>query len=1150
MKRFILVLFGLLTFGYIYAQSLKNDLSLDKYSNQTDIQAFRSITLTNGFHIPVQTGKTVTISISGIPAVLSQPSPGQNYILTRTFRDSIKVGALGNTRSIGQENQTIQYFDGLGRPSQTVELMASPTYKDIVQHVEYDVFGRESTKYLPYADKSGNGSFRADAKAIQGSFYAVGGGWDAAVAKTNQPYAVTVFENSPLNRVLQQGAPGAAWQPPVDRNVVASTTSSGRTVVSEYGTNGSDDVKLWTVNAAGNGANATYYVSGKLYKTVVKNENWVKADGKAGTVEEFTDFDGRVILKRVWNINSQTKVVYPLETQYVYDDFGDLRYVIPPAVTDIKFTEEATDPNFDKYIYAYKYDGLRRVIEKKIPGKGWDHFVYNKNDQLLQEQDAELRKTNKWVVTKYDAIGRVVITGIHQGSHPRDDEQKYINKEAVLWESRDAGQPNYSNLSYPRDNFTVHTITYYDDYSFQNAGLLPAKNITPSTKTNSLVTGVLIYRDNGTLPLLSINYYDDYGNVIQTASQNHLGGTDYVTNTYSFARELLTSSRLHTPKTGTSATIVTTNAYDHVGRLVSTKEKIGAQAEVELASNRYNEIGQLKIRYMGKTQAEPGYVDTTSYTYHERGWAKRIASTNFTMSLMYQDGGTVRQYNGNIAQQIWRFTPSSTTSTFEYSYDKLGRLTSGTNGQNGTASISEVMSYDEMGNIKTLKRDALDVTNYIYNGNKLTGVDGGIKGDYTYYDNGNAKTDRIGMAFTYNYLNLPQTAKKTGVDVAYLYDAAGTKLKKVSKIGTSPSIITTTRDYVGGIEYNNGVIDIIHNSVGYALKSGTNYVYHYNLTDHLGNVRTTLKRGSSATAVDIVQRDNYYPFGKRKVVAGGNNKYLYNGKEIQGELGDQYDYGARFYDAEIGRWNVIDQMAEKYRAFSPYIYTANNPILFVDPDGNDFIIHYGKDKTFVFNGKNQRDAPEDRFVQNVLMMFSYNEKNGGAINTTSIATNSKYQIQVKESQSDNGAYEGATNTINWNPNIAMITENNTVLSPASIFEHEAAHGKSFNDDPTAHQARQRTLVPGYKNLEEYRVVTGPEQTVARANGELKGGRVTRRYYDDSSRGFYETINPTSTVPRFNINRMINTMQQRYLGNEFNSPFKFSKDYWLNYYKKK
>ena len=117
----------------------------------------------------------------------------------------------------------------------------------------------------------------------------------------------------------------------------------------------------------------------------------------------------------------------------------------------------------------------------------------------------------------------------------------------------------------------------------------------------------------------------------------------------------------------------------------------------------------------------------------------------------------------------------------------------------------------------------------------------------------------------------------------------------------------------------------------FELYASTGCKHHYNLSNHLGNVRYTFDIYGGA--VRPLQVDDYYPFGKRKSANLANNKYLYNGKELQEELG-QYDYGARFYDPVIGRFNVFDALSEEMRSHSPYNYGLNNPMRYTDPDGN------------------------------------------------------------------------------------------------------------------------------------------------------------------------------------------------------------------------
>src|SRR5690606_6641767 len=229
------------------------------------------------------------------------------------------------------------------------------------------------------------------------------------------------------------------------------------------------------------------------------------------------------------------------------------------------------------------------------------------------------------------------------------------------------------------------------------------------------------------------------------------------------------------------------------GRLLDTKKKVDSQAEVIQSRLSYNEIGQLKEKQLHSENGGTNFITTVGYAYNERGWLTRSTSPQFSYQLKYNDG-VVPQYNGNISQQIWGHG-ATTNSTFSYSYDKLNRLTNGTS--TGTA-MSEVLSYDNMGNILTLKRDNGTTTNYSYTGNRLIAISGGLTGSYTYDTNGNALTDRTGMSFRYNHLNLPDSAWNGTVNVDYLYDAMGSKLRKTASVGST----TTQRDYVGGIEYS------------------------------------------------------------------------------------------------------------------------------------------------------------------------------------------------------------------------------------------------------------------------------------------------------------------------------------------------------------
>mgnify|MGYP002412146070 FL=1 len=176
----------------------------------------------------------------------------------------------------------------------------------------------------------------------------------------------------------------------------------------------------------------------------------------------------------------------------------------------------------------------------------------------------------------------------------------------------------------------------------------------------------------------------------------------------------------------------------------------------------------------------------------------------------------------------------------------------------------------------------------------------------------------------------------------------------------APAQISTTfkTDYCGNVIYENGAVSRILTEEGYITLAGTTPTYHYYLKDHQGNNRVVINQSGT-----VEQVNHYYPFGglMGESTAGGVQPYKYNGKELDRMHGlDLFDYGARHYDAAIGRWHSVDPLAEKYYSISPYAYVANNPVRFIDPDGmrvNPIYDEYGN-----FQGTDDRGLKGEAIV--------------------------------------------------------------------------------------------------------------------------------------------------------------------------------------------
>jgi RHS repeat-associated protein len=849
-------------------------------------------------------------------------SPDQNWVKTKTYKEPTTT--VLPTPTPAQALTQVSYFDGLGRGTQQVAHAQSNTGKDIVTHITYDAFGRQTKEFLPYANQNASLNYNASAESDITNFYSSYNGG------TQFPYSEKQFEVSPLNRVLKQAAPGDAW-----------SLGSGKEIKFDYQTNTANDVKLYKATATWNAtlglyntslSQTGYYSENQLYKTITYDENSPGGISNIGRLEEYKDKEGKVILKRTFN-NSTAH-----ETYYVYDQFGNLTYVIPPLVTNVS-TE------LDGLCYQYKYDARNRLVEKKLPGKQWEYIVYDKLDRVVATGPAYnplggSDSDKGWLITKYDAFNRPVYTGWYDRmatatSSDRKIMQAMIDGNEIISENKSTATVTIDGVAIKYTNqvipslFVVLTVNYYDNYEYPNAPSIPSQiegQNTQSTNLKGMATGSwvrVLDAAEATTNETTYIVYDTRYRPIRSYTKNYLGGYTQVDSKLDWSGKTLytlTSHKRTAP--GQLFTVKERFTYTEQDRLLKhTHEIVGALPEQLLTLNTYDELGQLLAKNVGGTDVTGTLaLQKVNYKYNIRGWLTAINDINnlmpsatdrdlFAFKINYnkKEDDTAGLFNGNISETLWRTSADNTKRKYAYNYDNLNRLLEANYSKpedpNTLDNYLEKLSYDQAGNILTLERNGnldpsggapvnqIDNLEYSYhpdNKNQLLKVNDlsnspqGFKdnyatteNDFTYDNNGNMTADvnKEIESITYNHLNLPIKINFGAKgNIYYLYNAIGGKVKKV--VEDNVAHITNTTDYLSGFQYLNTELQFFPHAEGYvhytkplAAQGGENsalgsFNYVFNYTDHLGNVRLSYAKDPLVgNRVKILEENHYYAFG-------------------------------------------------------------------------------------------------------------------------------------------------------------------------------------------------------------------------------------------------------------------------------------------------
>ena len=834
---------------------------------------------------------------------------------------------------------SVQYFDGLGRPTLSATDGEGGNGKGIYAMSVYDGLDRPARQYLPFAVSSGTDYIEPEDVPQRSS------------AAYGDSYAYSDIAYDALDRETSVTVAGAEWH------------DAGKRNEREYLLNGKNDVRLYEAHL-GSDALKT---AGHYEPCTLQGERHTDADGHTVTV--YTDLLGRKVLERRTGDDGNN------DTYFVYNELGQLRFVLPPQYQN--------DNDLLKYGYEYRYDGRGNVVWKRLPGCEPVRMWYDKADRLKALQDRNLRTKGLYRFFLYDGLSRVAVTGTCLSCDL---------DTTVATATLNASQTGMLGTGYATDHdaglagAVLESAAYYDGYDFRRIPLfkdnmaLKKTQLPSAASAKGNITAKLTTATDGK-PMLDIFYYDIKGRVIDKLSTMPDGALLDTKTSYTFSGNVCRTEEI-LYKGGKTYRAVTENTFNpHNDRQATSDITVDAGQSHRVSSLEYDDLGRTK------TLSQGGNALSTVYGYNIQGWLKDISNTEFEEHLTYNESNVgTRHYNGDISTQQWKTANDNVMRGYKFAYDKLDRLTSASYGEGASFTANrgrydESQTFNANGAINGIVRngllqngsygaiDSLDIT---LDGNRLQRVDdkaapvvrdgsfdfvddmvktGGA--EYVYDDNGNLKQDANRGITDIEYDNNGNPILiqfSDGSQTEYVYTADGDKLRTVHRTATpninvglgqarqlsaNEILSEDSTDYIGNFVFENGIVDKYLFTGGYYTYNDTGKGktrFHYYVTDHLGNNRMVVNEDGT-----VEQVTHYYPFGTPFSDTGLNpdfQKYKYSGKELDRIHGlDTYDYGARQNFSVLGVWDRVDPLTEKYYNISPYAVCGNNPIRLIDHKG-------------------------------------------------------------------------------------------------------------------------------------------------------------------------------------------------------------------------